>query len=194
MKKKLCYVLSALLVLCACVSGGAVQANAAPDSIITSVSLSTTHFNNNHSSAQLTMGFSLPDGRFASGDTSTIQLPEGFKFVSDYDFDVKSSDGAAVARAHIDAQAGTMTLTYTDYVENHSGVTGSITASVIANRETIGDFGKKQFNLNVDGTIAYTIRVNGKGQDISDAVVSDTLKSPGMSYVEDSGAGRGQGA
>lgn len=194
MKKKLCYVLSALLVLCACVSGGAVQANAAPDSIITSVSLSTTHFNNSHSSAQLTMGFSLPDGRFASGDTSTIQLPEGFKFVSDYDFDVKSSDGAAVARAHIDAQAGTMTLTYTDYVENHSGVTGSITASVIANRETIGDFGKKQFNLNVDGTIAYTIRVNGKGQDISDAVVSDTLKSPGMSYVEDSGAGRGQGA
>lgn len=220
MKKKLCYVLSALLVLCACVSGGAVQANAAPDSIITSASLSTTHFNNNHSSAQLTMDFSLPDGRFASGDTSTIQLPEGFKFVADYDFDVKSSDGAAVARAHIDAAAGTMTLTYTDYVENHSDVTGTIAASVTANRETIGDFGKKQFNLNVDGavvpvgevdyekwtgdspdeviakwgsasnsadgTIAYTIRVNGKGQDISDAVVSDALKSPGMSYVEDS--------
>ena len=189
-------------------------------SIITSASLSTTHFNSSYSSAQLTMGFSLPDGKFSSGDTSTIQLPTGFRFVADYDFDVKSSDGATVARAHMDAQAGTMTLTYTDYVESHSGVTGSITASVTTNRETIGDFGKKQFNLNVDGaivpvgevdyekwagdnpdeviakwgnasnsadgTIAYTIRVNGKGDNISDAVVSDALKSPGMSYVEDS--------
>lgn len=189
-------------------------------SIITSASLSTTHFNSSYSSAQLVMNFALPDGEFHSGDISTIQLPVGFKFVADYDFDVKSSDGATVARAHIDAQAGTMTLTYTNYVESHSGVTGSITASVTTNRDTIGDFGKKQFNLNVDGTIvpvgevvyekwkgdspdeviakwgnasnsadgtiAYTIRVNGKGDNISDAVVSDALKSPGMSYVEDS--------
>lgn len=189
-------------------------------SIITSASLSTTTFNSNYSSAQLAMNFALPDGEFHSGDISTIQLPVGFRFVADYDFDVKSSGGAMVARAHIDAQAGTMTLTYTDYVESHSGVTGSITASVTTNRETIGDFGKKQFNLNVDGTIvpvgevvyekwkgdspdeviakwgnasnsadgtiAYTIRVNGKGDNISDAVVSDALKSPGMSYVEDS--------
>ena len=192
----------------------------ASSSIITSASLSTTTFNNNYSSAQLAMNFALPDGEFHSGDTSTIQLPVGFKFVADYDFDVKSSSGATVARAHMDAQAGTMTLTYTNYVESHSGVTGSITASVTTNRETIGDFGKKQFNLNVDGTIvpvgevdyekwtgdnpdeviakwgnasnstdgtiAYTIRVNGKGENISDAVVSDTLKSAGMSYVEDS--------
>lgn len=189
-------------------------------SIITSASLSTTHFNSSYSSAQLAMNFALPDGEFHSGDISTIQLPVGFKFVADYDFDVKSSDGATVARAHIDAQAGTMTLTYTNYVESHSGVTGSITASVTTNRDTIGDFGKKQFNLNVDGaivpvgevdyekwagdnpdeviakwgnasnsadgTIAYTIRVNGKGDNISGAVVSDALKSPGMSYVEDS--------
>lgn len=192
----------------------------ASGSIITSASLSTTHFNSSYSSAQLAMNFALPDGEFHSGDTSTIQLPEGFRFVADYDFDVKSSDGATVARAHIDAQAGAMTLTYTDYVESHSGVTGSITASVTTNRETIGDFGKKQFNLNVDGTIvpvgevdyekwagdnpneviakwgnasnsadgtiSYTIRVNGKGDNISGAVVSDALKSPGMSYVEDS--------
>ena len=122
-------------------------------SIITSASLSTTHFNSSYSSAQLAMNFALPDGEFHSGDISTIQLPVGFKFVADYDFDVKSSDGATVARAHMDAQAGTMTLTYTDYVESHSGVTGSITASVTTNRETIGDFGKKQFNLNVDGAI-----------------------------------------
>ena len=189
-------------------------------SIITSASLSTTHFNSSYSSAQLAMNFALPDGEFHSGDISTIQLPVGFKFVADYDFDVKSSGGATVARAHMDAQAGAMTLTYTNYVESHSGVTGSITASVTTNRETIGDFGKKQFNLNVDGaivpvgevdyekwagdnpneviakwgnasnstdgTIAYTIRVNGKGDNISDAVVSDALKSPGMSYVEDS--------
>lgn len=192
----------------------------ASGSIITSASLSTTHFNSSYSSAQLAMNFALPDGEFHSGDISTIQLPVGFKFVADYDFDVKSSDGAMVARAHIDAQAGTMTLTYTNYVESHSGVTGSITASVTTNRETIGDFGKKQFNLNVDGTIvpvgevvyekwkgdnpneviakwgnasnsadgtiSYTIRVNGKGDNISDAVVSDALKSAGMSYVEDS--------
>lgn len=192
----------------------------ASGSIITSASLSTTHFNSSYSSAQLAMNFALPDGEFHSGDISTIQLPVGFKFVADYDFDVKSSDGAMVARAHIDAQAGTMTLTYTNYVESHSGVTGSITASVTTNRETIGDFGKKQFNLNVDGTIvpvgevvyekwkgdnpneviakwgnasnsadgtiSYTIRVNGKGDNISDVVVSDTLKSPGMSYVADS--------
>lgn len=192
----------------------------ASSSIITSASLSTTTFNNNYSSAQLAMNFALPDGEFHSGDTSTIQLSVGFKFVADYDFDVKSSDGATVARAHIDAQAGTMTLAYTDYVASHSDVTGSITASVTTNRETIGDFGKKQFNLNVDGiivpvgevdygkwtgdnpdeviakwgnasnstdgTIAYTIRVNGKGENISDSVVSDTLKSAGMSYIEDS--------
>ena len=89
-----------------------------------------------------------------------------------------------------------------------------------ANTETIGDFGPKQFDLSVDGSVIpvgevtyghwtgdnpteviakwsgapdltgriinYTIRVNGAGKDISSAVVSDTLSSPGMSYVEDS--------
>ena len=95
----------------------------ASGSIITSASLSRTDFNDNGSVAQLTMGFSLPDGQFSAGGTSTIQLPAGFKFRTDYDFDVKSSDGATVAQAHMDAAAGTLTLTYTDYVDTHSDIT-----------------------------------------------------------------------
>lgn len=258
-RRRLCYVVSVLLMLSICIPSGAARAlaagsaaqiaaassiprqpiaaeretDAAGDRIsnpqplaassgltVTSVSLSRTDFNDNGSSSELTVGFSLPDGRFAAGDTSTIRLPDGFRFLTGYGFDVTSPDGVTVARARMDAGGGIITLTYTDYVESHSDVAGTISVSITTRKEAIGDYGRKRLDLTVDGktvpvgevdyghqgeddpdevinkwghtsntadrTISYTVRVNGAGRDISDAVVADTLKSPGMSYVEGS--------
>lgn len=244
MKKKLGYIVSVLLAFSVCVAGSATQALANTDapsettysapaptnniskqpaqtsSIVTSASLSTTHFNDISSSSQLTMNFALPNGQFMQGSTSSIQLPAGFTFSTDYDFEVKASNGAPVAHAHINAAAGTLTLTYTNYVASHSDITGSITATVTTDREHIGEYGPKSFDIRVDGVVIpvgevtyepwigddpneqiakwghvrnpaqriidYTVRVNGVGNNIHGATVSDTLESAGMSYVSNS--------
>ena len=75
---------------------------------------------------QLTLEFRVPDNAFHAGDTSTIQLPAGFVFYSDSTFDVTSSTGVTVAHATVTRDASTMTMTYTDYVDDHSNITGSL--------------------------------------------------------------------
>ncbi len=106
------------------------QASAAEltENIITDASVTKKELNPQDYTTQLDMGFKLPNG-IHSGDTSTITLPDDFTFNANLDFDVKSSDGHTVAKAHLDAATGKMTLTYTDYVESHSDITGKISGS-----------------------------------------------------------------
>lgn len=68
--------------------------------------------------------FSLPNNTVHEGDTTTIQLPDQLTFISDTAFDVKDAGGNVVAKATIDSSTKKITLTYTNYPETHSNVTG----------------------------------------------------------------------
>ena len=74
---------------------------------------------------RLNAKFNLPDLMVHEGDTTVITLPEKLKFNQTTEFDIKTGDGNVVAHAVIDGRAKTITLTYTDYTENHLDVSGS---------------------------------------------------------------------
>lgn len=93
---------------------------------------------------RLNAKFNLPDLMVHEGDTTVITLPEKLKFNQTTEFDIKTGDGNVVAHAVIDGRAKTITLTYTDYTENHSDVSGSF-FYVQMDRDKVD--GKKRFLL-----------------------------------------------
>ena len=137
------------------------QASAAEltENIITDASVTKKELNPQDYTTQLDMGFKLPNG-IHSGDTSTITLPDDFTFNANLDFDVKSSDGHTVAKAHLDAATGKMTLTYTDYVESHSDITGKISAAIRIKTDKVKTYGKKAINLDVNGKFVPAGEIN----------------------------------
>ena len=151
------------------------QASAAEltENIITSASVTKKELNPNDYTTQLNMGFKLPNS-IHKGDTSTITLPSDFTFNANLDFDVMSSDGNVVAKAHVDAATGKMTLTYTDYVESHSDITGKITAAIRIKTDKVTDYGKKTINLDVNGKLvpAGEINYGPWGGDNPDEIIS----------------------
>ncbi|MBP2622648.1 cell wall anchor [Streptococcus oricebi] len=68
--------------------------------------------------------FTLPNNTVNEGDTTTIQLPNQLAIQSDTTFDVNAG-GVVVAKATVNRDAKTVTLTYTNFASQHSGVTGN---------------------------------------------------------------------
>ena len=119
---------------------------------------------------RLNAKFNLPDLMVHEGDTTVITLPEKLKFNQTTEFDIKTGDGNVVAHAVIDGGTKTITLTYTDYAENHSDVSGSFFFYVQMDRD------------KVDGeeTIPLTIDVSGNtvsGGDIHFKGIGEPQKS-----------------
>ncbi|MCR8968091.1 Ig-like domain-containing protein, partial [Streptococcus zalophi] len=105
--------------------------------------------------------FALPDNTVVAGDTTTIQLPPELTFPQTTAFEVKDADGNLVANAVIHPDTKQVVLTYTDYVETHSNITGKLFFYVrvdftVINTEQTFDInvkvGTKTFNA---GTIHY---------------------------------------
>ena len=93
--------------------------------------------------------FNVPEG-VKSGDQAVITLPQNLKFISDQTFDVMSPDGkAVVAKAVINAANKTITLTYEDYVETKSDISGSMFFAVRVDPATESP-SKVPITLNVD--------------------------------------------
>ena len=93
--------------------------------------------------------FNVPNG-VKSGDQAVITLPQNLKFISDQTFDVMSPDGqSVVAKAVINAANKTITLTYEDYVEKKSNISGSMFFAVRVEPATESP-SKVPITLNVD--------------------------------------------
>ena len=93
--------------------------------------------------------FNVPNG-VKSGDQAVIALPQNLKFIKDQTFDVMSPDGkSVVAKAAINAAAKTITLTYEDYVETKSNISGSMFFAVRVEPATESP-SKVPITLNVD--------------------------------------------
>ena len=93
--------------------------------------------------------FNVPEG-VKSGDQAVITLPQNLKFISDQTFDVMSPDGqSVVAKAVINAANKTITLTYENYVETKSNISGSMFFAVRVEPATESP-SKVPITLNVD--------------------------------------------
>lgn len=74
---------------------------------------------------RITANFSLPS-TVRGGDKTTIKLPDKLMMGdASLTFDLKDANNQVVAKAVADPKTKTITLTYTDYVNNHSDIKGS---------------------------------------------------------------------
>ncbi|WP_117275788.1 Spy0128 family protein [Streptococcus intermedius] len=74
---------------------------------------------------RITANFSLPS-TVRGGDKTTIKLPDKLMMGdTSLTFDLKDAHDQVVAKAVADPKTKTITLTYTDYVNNHSDIKGS---------------------------------------------------------------------
>ena len=101
-----------------------------------------------YTNIEVDLTFNVPNG-VKSGEQAVIALPQNLKFIKDQAFGVKSPDGKLVAKAVINAASKTITLTYTDYVNNNSNISGSLSFGVRVEPATASP-SKVPITLNVD--------------------------------------------
>ncbi|EFI42117.1 Cna B-type domain-containing protein [Peptoniphilus sp. oral taxon 386] len=98
--------------------------------------------------------FKLPDNIVKEGDTTTMTLPVGFNTSAPSTFQIKDADGKVIANATLyNEKPGRIVLTYTKYVQEHSGVQGEFYFNVSVNAETQTGSGKIPVTLTVNGKV-----------------------------------------
>lgn len=169
---------------------------------------------------RITADYELPNNQVHAGDTTTIELPQGFDRAAPFNFEIKAGDNTvATGKSIVTADnRHQIILTYTDYAETHSEIkgsfyfniqinnatqtqTGNIPVTLVSSGENVSA-GTVQYNPqqvegvplikagwmdSADKTIGhYKINVNQKNEEMKDAVLEDTLLTPGMEYVKGS--------
>ena len=155
-------ILIALAMMLSLLPKTAASAAVISDNIVTKVSI--TDYKGNEATQltpdpySLNLDFKLPNNKIHAGDTSMVSLPEQLRFSTSSAFDVYSADGKVVAHAVIDSTLKKLVLTYTDYVEKNSDITGKITAAFVVDSAKVPTQTDIPFRIQVGET---SIPVNG---------------------------------
>ncbi|MBC1543375.1 collagen binding domain-containing protein [Listeria cossartiae] len=72
-----------------------------------------------------------------SGETMTLTIPNQLKLINFGGFPVDDAAGNTIANATIDPTTGTITLTFTDYVNTHTDLSGSLFYNATFNSKNI---------------------------------------------------------
>ncbi|EHW9789958.1 LysM peptidoglycan-binding domain-containing protein [Listeria innocua] len=72
-----------------------------------------------------------------SGETMTLTIPDQLKLINFGGFPVNDASGNTIANATIDPATGTITLTFTDYVNTHTNLSGSLFYNATFNSKNI---------------------------------------------------------
>ena len=107
---------------------------------------------------RLTADFVLPDNTVHEGDTTTLQLPSEIAFSNSSDIELRDASNNLVATGHLDAASKTITLTYTKFVENNSGVRGKFFVYVRVDHDVVSE--EKDIDVNI--TVGHRVLSAGK--------------------------------
>lgn len=107
---------------------------------------------------RLTADFVLPDNTVHEGDTTTLQLPSEIAFSNSSDIELRDASSNLVATGRLDAASKTITLTYTKFVENNSGVRGEFFVYVRVDHDVVSE--EKDVDVNV--TVGHRVLFAGK--------------------------------
>ncbi|AHI55378.1 collagen binding domain-containing protein [Listeria ivanovii] len=72
-----------------------------------------------------------------SGETMTLTIPAQLKLINFGGFPVNDAEGNTIANATVDPTTGTITLTFTDYVNTHTDLSGSLYYNATFNSKNI---------------------------------------------------------
>ena len=86
---------------------------------------------------RLNAKFALPNNQVKKGDKTIFGLPDVLDFNKNFNFSITAPDGSVVANAVADSTTKTITLTYTEYPEKHSNVTGQFYIYVFVNHKVV---------------------------------------------------------
>ena len=107
---------------------------------------------------RLTADFVLPDNTVHEGDTTTLQLPSEIAFSNSSDIELRDASSNLVATGRLDAASKTITLTYTKFVENNSGVRGKFFVYVRVDHDVVSE--EKDIDVNI--TVGHRVLSAGK--------------------------------
>ena len=107
--------------------------------------------------------FALPDNTVNEGDTTTITLPSEIAFGVSTAFQLKDPAGNVVANATIDGDRKTITLTYTNYAESHSNVTGNFFFYVRVDHNVVQSEQDINITLDIEGESVNVGQVHYNG-------------------------------
>ncbi|WP_217951246.1 SpaA isopeptide-forming pilin-related protein [Granulicatella adiacens] len=112
---------------------------------------------------RLTANFQLPDNKVHEGDTTTLSLPSEIAFSNSSNIELHDGSGNLVATGQLDAANKTITLTYTNYVENKSGVRGEFFVYVRIDHSVVSQEKEVDVNVRVGSKVlvAGKVRYNG---------------------------------
>ena len=112
---------------------------------------------------RLTADFVLPDNTVHEGDTTTLQLPSEIAFSNSSDIELRDASNNLVATGRLDAASKTITLTYTKFVENNSGVRGKFFVYVRVDHDVVSEEKDVDVNITVGHRVLFAgkIRYNG---------------------------------
>lgn len=113
---------------------------------------------------RLTAEFALPNNTVQAGDTTVIQLPNEITFTGNLNFELRdTASGGLVATAQVNSATKTVTLTYTNFVENKSGVKGKFYFYARVDHDVVKVKQDIDLNILVEGTVVYGGRVHYNG-------------------------------
>lgn len=90
---------------------------------------------------ELLAKFAVPNHVVQPGDMTIINIPPELKLVRPEIIELKNESNDLIATAKIDPATKTVTITYTDYVANHSDITGSLRILVMIDTEVVKEPG-----------------------------------------------------
>lgn len=105
---------------------------------------------------QLVVKFAL-NNRVHSGDKTIIHVPNEFEIVKRESFAIKSPSGETIANAVTDPDAKTVTITYANYVDSHSDISGSLHVTVKIDTDVVTSGQTMRLRLVMDGGRGFDI-------------------------------------
>ena len=142
----------------------------------------------NYGQFGVAVDFSVPNGQSPkAGDTTVFQLSDSLKILKSDNFQIKDGD-QVVANAVINAEAKTVTLTYTDYVEKKSDIKGKFWLSMQVNSDKEKDAKQLSTTLKVNNTTEITIDGTINYTGIAKDSDFDLVKDSWSNFVEETDA------